>query len=484
MNGPIRRLAIGMFAAMAALLVAVSWFQVVRADALKTDPRNPRPALSEQGKERGLIVTLDGTVLARSEQDDDSREYVREYPLGPEFAHVVGYSSIVVGDTGLEAAYASELRSRRDLTISDLIAAILGQDLRPMNLEITVDPQLQQTAREALGSQRGAVVAIDPRTGAVLAAVSNPTYDPNLLLDPDAAEQWETMLTDEASPLSDRATREIYAPGSTFKTVVTATGLDTGEVEPGTVFSDPEVFPLPGSTATISNFSGRPCNNGESVTLLEAFVRSCNTTFADLAIQLGAGDIGITSEALGFNRDIGYEWDVPEAVWQTAELSRDNAALGQSGIGERDVRATPLHMAMVASAVANNGVVARPYLVERIFDADGETVELVEISEIGRAMAPETASLLAQMMERVVTEGTGSRAAVPGVRVAGKTGTATGSGGFSNPWFIGFAPVDNPMIALAVLVEGSPESGESATGGTTAAPIASKVIEAWLSGRQ
>lgn len=480
MNGPIRRLALGLFGAMAVLLIAVSWFQVVRADQLKSDPRNPRPALSERGKERGLIVTVDGTIVAESVVVDGEREFRREYPEGEDFAHVVGYSSFLLGDYGLEAAYDNELRSRRDLTISDVVTAILGRDLRPQNLEITIDPQLQREARQALGDNLGAVVALDPTTGAVLAAVSNPGFDPSLLLGDDASSQWDALLADPSHPLSDRATREIYAPGSTFKTVVTATGLDTGAVEPGTPFPDPEEFQLPGSDATISNFSGGPCGDGEFVTLLQAFVRSCNTVFADLAIQLGATDIGITSDALGFDRDIEFEWPVPFAVWPTSELIDDDAALGQSGIGERDVRATPLHMAMVASAVANNGIVARPYIVQRIFDADGETVDTTEVSEIGRAMAPATASVLAQMMERVVTEGTGTRAAVPGVRVAGKTGTATGQGGFANPWFIGFAPVDNPSIALAVFIEGSPVSGEAATGGSVAAPIASTLMESWL----
>ena len=329
--------------------------------------------------------------------------------------------------------------------------------------------------------RRGAVVAVDPRNGAVLAAVSTPSFDPSVLVADSAAQAWEELLIDPSRPLADRATKELYAPGSTFKTVVTATGIDTGEVGPGTTFDDPEEFALPGSTATISNFSSRVCNDGVSVTLLEAFVRSCNTTFADLAIQLGATEIAVTAEAMGFNQDIAYEWPVPEAVWDTDELSNDLAALGQSGIGERDVRATPLHMAMVAAAVANNGVVARPFMVQRVFDSQGETVEVAVPAELGLAMAPETASVLAQMMERVVTEGTGRRAAVPGVRVAGKTGTATGAGGFSNPWFIGFAPVENPTIAIAVFIEGSTESGESATGGSTAAPIASVLIETWLS---
>jgi penicillin-binding protein A len=453
----------------------------VRADELRDDPRNPRPALAERGKERGLIVTTDGTVVARSVIDpNDPRSFMREYPEGEAFAHLVGYTSFLVGSSGLEAAYAPDLRSRRDLTISDIVGALLGQDLRPNSIEITVDPELQRAALAELGANQGAVVALDPSTGALLAMVSTPSFDPTLLLGDDAAEQWEALLTDPTQPARDRATRELYAPGSTFKTVVAAAALDTGAAGPGTTFEDPVEFQLPGSDATISNANERACNDGQTATMLQAFVRSCNTIFADLTIQLGAADIGITAEALGFNQEIPFEWEVPQAIWNTAELADDPAALGQSGIGERDVRATPLHMAMVAAAVANDGVSVQPFAVRRIFDADGNTDEEREVTELGRAMSSETADTLTQMMERVVTEGTGTGAAVPGVRVAGKTGTATGSGEFSNPWFIGFAPVDNPSIAIAVFIEGSAVSGESASGGSLAAPIASRLIDVWL----
>lgn len=484
MNGPIRRLATAVFAAMSVLLLTVTWFQVIRADDLRSDPRNPRPALSERGKERGLIVTADGTVVARSVQDPQQRDFMREYPLGEVFAHTVGYNSFLVGDSGLEGAYSDELRSRRDLTISDLIAAILGRDLRPKSIEITIAPRLQEVAFAALGDNRGAVVAVDPSTGAILASVSKPSFDPELLVGDDAAAQWERLLIDEADPLIDRATQELFPPGSTFKTVVTATAIDTGQADPNTTFDDPTELELPNSSATISNFSGQPCNDGTSATLLQGFVRSCNTVFGALAMQLGAEEIAITSEAMGFNQEIDFPWPIPEAVWPAGDLEDDPAALAQSGIGERDVRATPLHMALVAATVANGGVTPHPYLVQRVVDADGETVEETAPAEIGRAMAPDTAAVLAQMMERVVTEGTGRRAAVPGIRVAGKTGTATGPGGFPNSWFIGFAPVENPTIAIAVLVEGSPISGENATGGTVAAPVASQVIETWLAGRQ
>lgn len=481
MNGPIRRVALGIFFCLSLLLAGVTWYQVLRADELRADPRNPRPALAERGKERGLIVTTDGTVLARSVEDLTTRSFDREYPEGETFAHLVGYSSFLVGSNGLEDAYSSVLRSRRDLTISDLVAALLGQDLRPQSIEVTVDAELQRAAAQALGDNRGAIVALDPSTGAVLASVSNPSFDPELLLGDDAASQWELLLADEAEPTRDRATLELYAPGSTFKTVVATAALDTGTAGPGTTFDDPLEFDLPGSDATIANANKGVCNDGVSATMLQAFVRSCNTIFADLAIQLSAVDIGISAEAMGFNQDIEYEWAVPEAIWDTGSLIDDPAALGQSGIGERDVRATPLHMAMVAAAVANEGVAVRPYAVGRIFDADGSTIEETEPSELGRAMSLETAMTLTQMMERVVTEGTGRQAAVPGVRVAGKTGTATGTGEFPNPWFIGFAPVDDPTIAIAVFIEGSAASGESASGGSMAAPIASQLIEVWLS---
>jgi penicillin-binding protein A len=483
MNGPIRRLALGMFTAMFALLGAVTWFQVVRADELKNDPRNARPALSERGKERGLIVTVGGDILAESVSDpDDPRNFVRTYPGGPAFAHAVGYSSFILGNTSLESAYSNDLRSRRDLTISDLVAVILGRDLRPRSVEVTLDAELQRAAFAALGGRRGAVVALDPQTGAILALVSSPSYEPGLLTGDDADAAWNELLADPASPLSDRATRELYAPGSTFKTVVAAAAIDTGTAGPETEFADPVEFQLPGSDATISNFSGRACNDGVSITLLRAFVVSCNTTFADLAIQVGANDLGITADALGFNTDLAFDWPLAQGIFPTEALANDPAALGQSGIGERDVRATPLLMAMVAATVGNSGEVFSPYLVSRIFNADGLTVESFNPLSLGGAMAPATASIVTQMMERVVTEGTGRSAAVPGVRVAGKTGTAQGSGEFPSPWFIGFAPVDNPTIALAVFLEGSPELGESATGGAVAAPIAADLFQLWLQG--
>lgn len=481
MNGPIRRLAVGLFLCMAVLLGAVTWIQGVRADTYRSDPRNARQAIAQAGKERGLIVSAEGEILAESvPEEEDPRRFTRSYPDGPLFAHTVGYTSATVGDGGLEAAYVDELRSRRDLTFSDLVTAILGRDLRPRSIRTTIHRNLQGIAFEALGEREGAVVALDPRTGAVLAMVSRPSFDPALLQGAEAAANWEALLDDPGRPLADRATRELYPPGSTFKTLVAAAAIDVGVADPDTTFDDPAEFELPGSTATISNFGGGLCGDGSEVTLLRAFVRSCNTVFADLAIQVGAEDIGIVADALGFNAELEFPWEVAESVFLTDELAEDDAALAQSGLGERDVRATPLQMAMVAAAVANQGVVMQPYLVDEILDADGTTVEETEPVELGQAMAPTTAAILTQMMERVVTEGTGTAATVPGVRVAGKTGTAQAGAGASYPWFIGFAPIDSPTIAVAVVLEPQPATGESDTGGRVAAPIASTVIAGWL----
>lgn len=480
MNGPTRRLAVVLFAGFGVLLLASSWYQVLGADRYRADPRNVRSTITLVEKERGLIVAGDGTVIARSDPVPDTpQSYVRSYPEGPAFAHAVGYATFLVGSAGLEAAFADDLRSRQDLTISDLLAAVFGRDLRAQNLQTTLQPRVQRSALSALGNQRGAVVALDPRTGAVLAYVSSPTYDPNTLIGADAVDIRQALLDDPDQPLLDRAGRALYPPGSTFKTVVAAAAVETGLAGPETTFDDPVVFDLPGSDADISNADGRACGNGVTVTLQMAFVRSCNTIFADLAIQVGAQTIGATTTPLGFDTTIAFPWELAISRFPAEELSEDPAALGQSGLGERDVRATPLVMAMIAATIANEGETMLPRIVDQIFDTDGNTEQSFAPQRLGRAMSGATAAVLGQMMERTVTDGTGTRAAVPGVRVAGKTGTAQGAAG-PQAWFIGFAPVEDPVIAIAVLVEDGGAAGESGTGGTVAAPIAADVIAAWL----
>ncbi len=478
MNGPIRRVSVALYLLFFVLLGMVTWIQVLSADTYRDHPRNVRTELSRSFKERGLIVTSDGVVIAQSvPTEEDPRRFDRTYPESELFAHLTGYDSIFGESTGAEAAFDTELRSRQDATFSDMIAALLGRDLRPQSVQLTVDAAVQRVAYESLGAQHGAVVVLRPDTGDIVASVSTPSFDPNRLIGPESDIAYEDLVAEENNPLLDRATREIYPPGSTFKTVVGAAALDAGVADPETTFPDPVEFQLPGSSATVSNFGDSVCADGDSITLLQAMVVSCNTVFADLAIQTGADTIGLVAEPMGFNDNFAIPWETAESVFPVEALEDDAAALGQSGIGERNVRATPLQMALVAATIANNGEMVAPGVLSQITDSDGEPVSEREIPEPVRAMSPETAGILTDMMERVVTSGSGQQAAIPGIRVAGKTGTATGVGDQPSVWFIGFAPVEEPTYAVAVLVEEGGEVGEGATGGNVAAPIAARVLQ-------
>ncbi len=483
MNRGIRRVALVLFGGFAALVLTLTWIQGVEASRYRDDPRNARLSLGRTGRERGPIVTADNVVVARSIADlADSRSFTRAYPEIERYAHVVGYASNLFGDVGLEASEGATLVSKQNSTISGLLTVLTGGDLRARGLRLTIDDDLQRVAEAALAGQRGAVVALDPRTGAVLAMVSSPSYDPNLLvgLDPAAGD---TLAADPTRPLVARATAETYAPGSVFKIITAAAALETGAANPSTLFPDPVELELPGSTATIRNFDRQPCADGAAVSLGDAFVRSCNTTFGQVGMTLGSDTLVAQAEGFGFNSDVPFDLDVAQSVIPD-DLGDDLPAVAQTALGQRDVRTTPLHMALVAAGVANGGTIMVPRLVDEVLDADGEVVGKREPVEWRRATSPATAAVLTELMERAVASGTGRRAAVPGVRVAGKTGTAEVPERPPHAWFAGFAPVgaapQDRQIAVAVLVESGGEVGETATGGIVAAPIAGAVIAAWL----
>ncbi len=482
MNGPIRRLAAGIFLAFGALVAVVTWVQVIKGPEYRDDPRNARVVAARVGRERGTIITADGVVVAESLPDeDDPQVFRRNYPYGELYAHAVGYSTALFGDTGVEASRSSELVSDRDSTISGVINALLGGDLRPHGLRLSIDHELQVAAAEALGDQKGAIVAMDPVTGEVLAMVSTPSFDPNTLVGLDAGPAGDALDADPDEPLLNRAGQATYNPGSTFKAITSAAAMETGTAGPATTFPDPVELELPGSTATIRNFDEDVCNDGNSVSLTVAYARSCNTIFGMLGIEMGPGPLVESAEAFGFNRIPTTDFPTIASVIPSEEdFDGDLAAAAQTAIGERDVRATPLQMAMVAAAIANGGEVVEPHLVREVFNADGDVESQTETTLMGRAMSPATAESLQEMSERVVTGGTGSRAAVPGVRIGGKTGTAEVPGGAPHAWFIGFGPVDpapgEAQIAIAVLVENGGEGGEGATGGTIAAPMAQEVL--------
>lgn len=484
MNPALRRLAAACLAALLALAAGLTYHQAVAGSRYRDDGRNPRAALERAVRARGPILTADGVVVARSERRDDGTR-VRTYPEGALYAHVTGYASAYFGDTGIEAARNDDLRSRNDGSLTAALFSLFGGDLRPHQVRLTVRHDLQRAAAEALGDQRGAVVALDPTTGAVLALVSHPGFDPAVLASGTPAEG-DALAADPAEPLLNRALGATYPPGSSFKVVVAAAALEGGDHTPETELPDLDELPLPGSTAVIRNADGGFCGNGRSLTLERALAVSCNTAFAQLGMDLGAAALFNAAEAAGFNGTIPFDLGVVPSPFPPGDLSRDLPALAQTALGQRDVRATPLQMALLAAAVANDGVAMRPHLVAAILDADGGEVGRTRGASWRRVMGRDTAAALTRMMEQVVVAGTGWRAAVPGERVAGKTGTAEIPGGPPDVWFIGFAPVGaapgEARIALAVLVEDGGRLGEDGGGGSVAAPIAQAVLAAFFAG--
>jgi peptidoglycan glycosyltransferase len=482
MNVSLRRAAYAMFLAFAVLVGAVTYIQVVRGSEYKNDARNARVVATRTGRERGPILTADEVVLAASTPSSiDPKLYVRSYPEGDLYAHTVGYTSVLFGSTGLESAWSQELVSNRDATLSGVLNGLLGGDTRPRGLRLTLEHDLQKVAAEALGDQKGAIVALDPRTGAVLAMVSYPSFNPNALTGPLSADAGTALENDTDEPLRNRTIDESYAPGSVFKVITTASGLDFGVVSPSSEFPDPIELELPDSDATISNFDKDVCDDGKIVTLEIGFIRSCNTVLAQLGMDVGGDDLGITAESFGFNRTIPFDLGVLVSFFPgQGSIESNPSATAQSAIGQRDVQTTPLLMAMSAAAVANGGNAMEPHLVRDVFTSDGSIEFSTEPSVWRRAMSPATAAVLSDMMEQVVISGTGRKAAVPGVRIAGKTGTAQVTDNPPHAWFVGFGPVgaseDDPSIAIAVVVESGGNFGETATGGSVAAPIAQRVL--------
>ncbi len=480
MNTPIRRLAFVLLAVLGLIVLDLTYLQVIAGPRYRDDLRNPRLAASRSSTERGPIVSREGIVLAESTAEPGSGQtFVRSYPEGPAYAHTVGYTSLLFGNSGLERQYAGELSSDSDLTISGIIDTLLGREQGAQGIRLTLSHPLQQTAQQTLGDQTGAVVAIEPSTGEVLALYSSPSFDPGVLLG-ESPIAGDALAADPGVPLLNRSIDQILAPGSAFKVITAAAALESGAANPDTLYSDPLELQLPGSTAVIRNADRGPCAEGTEVALATAFRLSCNTVFGQIGIDVGAEAIGSTAEAFGFNSEIPFDLDVVPSVFPTGSLIEDPPATAQSAIGQRDVQATPLQLAMVAATVANGGVVVRPYLVSERFDRDLNILSQTNPVELRRAVSPGTAAVLAELMEAVVESGTGQAARIEGVSVGGKTGTAEIPGEAPHAWFIGFAQSEERSVAVAVVVENGGNAGQAATGGTVAAPIARAVMQAWI----
>ena len=481
MNTPIRRLAVVVALLFASLLVSTTWVQFVQADDLRDRPGNRRTLIDTYSRDRGAIL-VDGTPVARSERTDDELRWLRVYDSATAYAHLTGYYSFTYGaGLGLERARNAVLAGTDDsLFYQRLSDVVTGRPATGASLELTIDPAVQQAALDALGDRRGAAVALDPRTGAILAMVSRPSYDPNALSSHNLTavdEAYRQLDADPSRPLVNRAIAgDLYPPGSTFKLVAAAAALESGDYQPDTELDGPLTYTLPGTSTRLPNFGGEACDPEDRPTLARSIEVSCNTSFAWLAGELGADTLRAQAKKFGFGQPLQVPMPVTPSTYPE---TLDDAQLALTGIGQFEVRVTPLQVAMVAAAIANDGVVMTPYLVDTVRDGDLEVIDKTEPRTLSRAVSGETAQELTAMMELVVEKGSGKAAAIDGVPVAGKTGTAEyGTQGAAHAWFTAFAPADDPQIAVAVVVESATDSWTGETGGLVAAPVARAMLEA------
>jgi penicillin-binding protein A len=484
MNPPVIRL----HALLLALLVAVVGFTsnwaVFESDELRARPDNRRPLIEEQQIPRGEILTSDGLLVAESLPQGQGQQqvFVRRYPQGTLFGHPVGYSFVDVGRSGIELSEDDLLAGRENEFVS-ILDQLRGEPQEGADVTLTIDAGAQRVATQALtsaaaiGNGRGAVVAIEPSTGAVRAMVSLPGYDPN-----GVAESFSELNRDESAPLLNRATQSAYPPGSTMKVVTAVAALDSGEFTPDTVLnanSGIEISGVPLANAGGANFG--------QIDMTTALTNSVNTYWAQVGEELGPDTMIEYMERFGFASDPELDYP-PDQMRASGVQNADGdlvtegfdvgrVAIGQGG-EEGQLLATPIQMALVAAAVANDGVLMEPTFLERATDPDGREIEELDPDEQSRVMSDETAAQLTELMTRVTQEGTASGLTVDGVTFAGKTGTAeiNVDEGLNQAWFIGFAPADDPQVAVAVTIERC----TGCFGGEVAGPVATQVMEELL----
>jgi peptidoglycan glycosyltransferase len=467
MNAPIARLFVVVVVLFGVLVGFTSRWTVFDANALRDNPKNHRELIEEQQIRRGLIRAGDDSVLARSIQQPD-KSYVRTYPQGRLFSHAVGYSFVRQGRAGLERFYDDDL-SGRTSDLRSLVDRLSGTEQAGDNLVTSLNPAAQRVALQQLGGRKGAVVALDPRSGAIKVMASVPGYDPNSVKNQRA---FNALNHDDNAPLLNRTTQAGYPPGSTFKVVTAIAAIDSGRYTP-----DSRISGRNGKT-----ISGVPLNNdgGESfgdITLTEALTKSVNTVFGEIGEKLGKARMKTYMDRMGFGAPVEVDLPLDERAasgervhGRVVPATNGAVDVGRMAIGQDKLTVTPLQMAMVASAVANGGKLMKPRLGDRIVDRDGRTVRHLVPKEMAQVMSPQTASEVGAMMGQVVKEGTGTAAALEGVDVAGKTGTAeVNLQGLNDTWFIGFTD----RFAVAVVFE----RVQDGTGGTVAAPVAKKVLE-------
>jgi len=481
MNKPIRRLSFIVALLFGALLISTTWIQFVSAKDLDNRPGNRRTLLDSYSRERGAIL-VGGSPIAKSVPTKDDLKYVRTYPSAKLYSQVTGYFSFTYGaGGGLEGAEDALLSGQSDkLFYRRVVDMVTGKVPSGASLELTINARAQQAADKALGNQRGAVVALDPSTGAILAMVSHPQYDPTTLSSHNldaVASAWKSLNADPGRPAVNRAIAgDLYPPGSTFKLITAAAALSSGKFTEESQIPGPASLDLPLTSTNLPTDDHQPCGAGNRTTLTHALEISCNTAFGWLGMQLGGDELRAQAAKFGF----GDSLRVPMRVTPSTVPAQLNAPqTAQSAIGQYDVRVTPLQMAMVSAAIANKGIVMSPYLIKDTRNSDLGVIEQTKPEQLSQAITPDVAAALTRMMITVVQSGTGTRAQISGIQVAGKTGTAQHTqGGAPHAWFTAFAPADNPRIAVAVVVEDGGNAGNEAFGGKVAGPIAKAVIEA------
>ncbi|MEU3459767.1 penicillin-binding transpeptidase domain-containing protein [Streptomyces sp. NPDC006733] len=478
----IRRAAACSLVLLVALLLNAGRIQVFQADGYNADPANRRNLIARWDQPRGDILVA-GRPVTGSRATSDRLTYLRTYAQGPLYAPVTGFASQVYGTRLLEGT-ADGVLSGADPQLASLPLwnEITRARQRGGDVHTTIDPAAQRAAFAGLGDRTGAVAALDPATGRILALVSTPSYDPSRIAGTGraAGAEWARLSADPEQPMLDRAIRQTYPPGSAFKVVTAAAALESGKVtDPEAPTTSPEPYTLPGTTTRLENEAEGCADAG----LLLAFTVSCNTVFAKLGVDVGLRGMVRQAQAFGFNdRGLRIPPSVAPSNFDTT-MGPDQVAL--SSIGQFDTTATPLQMAMVAGAVVNNGELMSPYLVDRITNSHGVTVSAASGRLLHQAVGYRTAVRLQQMMESVVTDGTGTNAAIPGVTVGGKTGTAqhgVGNKGMPYAWFISYAKAagGRPAVAVAVVVEDAEAVRADISGGGSAAPIARDVMRAVL----
>lgn len=486
MNKPIRTIAIFCLFLFLLLMANATYLQFFQAEELNTRAENRRVVVENFSRERGAI-TVGREVIAESRPSDDEFQFQRTYPKPLLYAPVTGYFSYEYGTRAIEQSENPVLSGEDDrLFVTRLVDMVNNNQPKGGRVQLTLDPVAQKAAYDALKGVspgvRGAVVAIEPGTGKILAMVSLPSYDPNLLAshDFDAVRQSWNKLTDEeqspGTPMLNRSVQTRLPPGSTFKVVTAAAALENGLVDNADgLVPGGETYQLPQSSAKIGN-GGRSCGS-DRIPLRQALEQSCNTTFLALADELGSEKMAEQAEKFGFNE--AYLKDFPNQAESVYPTDGDAPQTALTGIGQWNVSATPLQMAMVMAGVANDGVVMRPYIVDEVLSSDLEKLDSTDSEALSEAMSSDSADALTDALVSTVESGTASPGGIPGVQVAGKTGTAENCDDCSNyAWYTSFAPADDPKVAVAVMIENYEGDPNDIAGGQLGGPVAKAVMEA------